>query len=136
MTNNNTVRVALTKCFYCGGNSDILMNKTPTKHLAKKVESMHGKVVSMEPCQTCKEYMKLGIIAITYDEKLTDDKKNPYRTGGFFVLAEHTIAKLIDDEELLRHILSSRFFFMQHEVAETTGLFEMAKDTESKTKPA
>ncbi len=74
------VGVALTKCFYCGEDGDILINQRLTKHSAEKVESMHGHVVSKEPCGTCAEHMKTGIIVITIDgEKSKGDMSNPYR---------------------------------------------------------
>lgn len=47
------VGVALTKCFYCGGDSDIILNRKLTKHHAKKVEEMDGQIINREPCSKC-----------------------------------------------------------------------------------
>ena len=76
--------VALTKCFYCGKDNGIIMNKTLTPFYAAKVKELHGKVVDMEPCPKCKEYMEQGIILISIRDGETGN--NPYRTGGFVVI--------------------------------------------------
>lgn len=82
----NNFEVALTKCFICGKDNEIIMNTRLTEKDAKMVKEMHGKVVSMEPCNECKEYMKKGVILIS----IRDGEKgnNPYRTGGFVVIKD------------------------------------------------
>ena len=77
MSSKNDIGVALTKCFYCGNDSDILMNRVLTKHMADKVKECHGKVVSMEPCQQCKTYMDIGIIVLTYDPEKSPQGQSP-----------------------------------------------------------
>lgn len=56
--------VALTKCFYCLDDGDILMNTRPGTE-NKFIKEVDGKVISMEPCSQCVKYMERGIIIIT-----------------------------------------------------------------------
>jgi len=86
--------VALTKCFYCNEDSDIVLNTRLTKHMAEKVEGMHGKVINKNPCSKCEGYMKQGIIVISIDgEKSKGDMDNPYRMGGFYVMSADGVRK-------------------------------------------
>ena len=52
------LEVALTKCFYCGEDDRIVMNKMLTDRYANAVKEMHGKIVDTEPCQKCADFMK------------------------------------------------------------------------------
>ena len=94
---NNNLEVALTKCFFCQEDSDIIMNTKLTPKYAKAVKEMHGKVVGMNPCSKCTEYMKQGIILISIRDgeerelvAAAREKRmpNPYRTGGWAVVKE------------------------------------------------
>ena len=118
----DTIGVALTKCFYCGENSDILMNTILTKHIADKVKDCHGKVVSMKPCTQCKTYMEMGIILLTYDNEKSKGN-DIYRTGGFFVVREEAVTRWYKDKETLDKVLEGRFTFIEHNLAEKMGLF-------------
>lgn len=124
----NTLGVALTKCYYCNDDSDIIINRTLTESRAKQVEGMHGKVVDMRPCNACKAQMEKGIILITIDEEKSDrdwdraEMPNPYRTGGFFVVTEDAVKRLFPESHL-PFMLKYRWMFIEHEAAEKIGLF-------------
>lgn len=139
---NPRVGVALTRCFYCGEGDRILLNKVLTEHMAKRVESAHNCVLDMEPCNKCKELMGKGVILITIDVAKSDpnwntnpdaDKSNwmpnPYRTGGFFVITDDAVKRIIDNEEMAAWALKHRFMFIEHEAAEKLGLFQVEKGT-------
>jgi hypothetical protein len=140
---NPRVGVALTKCFYCGEGDRILINKLLTESMAKRVESAHGCVIDMEPCNKCKEFMDKGVILITIDDaksganwntpppdKPTNWMPNPYRTGGFFVVTDDAVKRIINNESTVEWALKHRWMFIDHEAAERIGLFAHAKGTQ------
>lgn len=45
---------------------------------------------SLDPCDKCRDYMEQGILLISVDPKRTQDRHNPYRTGGWVVIKEAT----------------------------------------------
>jgi hypothetical protein len=134
--------VALTKCYYCGKDNEIILNKWLTEHMAKQVESMNGMVINMSPCPTCEGYMKQGIILLTIDSNKSDKDwhtrpagkpldqtwiPNPYRTGGFVVVREEAIGTLLGvDTELFKQAQQRRFMFIEHETAVSIGLLKNA----------
>lgn len=139
--------VALTHCFFCGKPDKILLAKTylPSGQPLHDLEPANGKVIDMEPCQECEELMKKGVILLTIDSaksdknwnKPPDDRHlpperrerwmpNPHRTGGFFVLTDDAIRRLISPEEMASHIIKYRWSFIEHEAAERLGLFAHA----------
>lgn len=100
MTKEKKLGVALVHelCRICGKptNEHIIMNQRLTKKNAKDIESLHKKAIgySEEPCDECKEYMTKGYILIGYDEALTKDKSNPYRTGNIWVITFEAAKRL------------------------------------------
>jgi hypothetical protein len=129
---SNTLGVALTKCFFCLGPGAIVMNTRLTEQLARSIESMHDKVLDMTPCSTCKGYMKQGIVLMTFDPDQSEPDwnkeriPNPYRSGGFFVLKESAFKRLLTGSAV-DFALKNRWIFVEHEVAEQLGLFDIAK---------
>ena len=151
MSNEPKVGVALTKCYFCGGDDKIVLNTLLTGQMAKKVEEMHGMVIDMEPCPKCREFMKQGVILLTIDSEKSEpgwnkppsmdqgnpfyrkpsDRRqfipNPYRTGGFFVLKDIAIEQCIHPEAMAQWALKHRWMFIEHKAAEMIGLFDQAK---------
>lgn len=103
------LEIALTKCFICGKDNEIIMNKRLTERDAKMVKEMHGKVVTTEPCNECKEHMKQGIICIS-----VLDNDNEYRTGNMCVVKDEFFKEVIKDEKLLKGILKKRICFIDN----------------------
>ncbi len=141
---HNGVGVALTKCFFCHSNDKIVINKTLTKSSAKKVESMHSKVIDMEPCGKCFKAMDLGIIIITIDNSKSEpdwnkppseytnmseyEKQkrgpfipNPWRAGGWFVVRDEFVTRAFG-EEYAKWAIDNRWMFMEHQAAIDLGL--------------
>lgn len=123
---NDNIEIALTRCFICGEDSDIVMNSILTKKHADSIKAMHGRVITKEPCFKCKEYMDQGIILITVDESKTDDISNPYRTGGFFVVKEEAVKGFLV-EPMLSDVIKKRICFIEHHIARDFGLFRLAE---------
>lgn len=133
------VGVALTKCYYCLEGSDILINTRLTDAAARNVEKLDGCVLSMEPCPTCKKYMRQGVILIAIDEvrsgkdwhippTLNEDRErwmpNPYRTGGFFVVRDEYVRRVFNPPELVDQILKACWSFISDEACRRLGLYE------------
>lgn len=89
-------------CRVCGKptNEHIIMNQRLTENNARDIESMHKKAIgySEEPCDECSEFMTKGFILIEYNERLTTDKSDPYRTGNMWVIKSETAEKLNMDK--------------------------------------
>ena len=129
--------VALTKCYFCGESDKILLAKTynRTKNGMEPVHDLkpfHGKVVDMEPCQKCADYMKQGIILIGIDEAKStpgwnkEKIPNPYRTGPFLVVKEEAIDHFPlrgkGADNIRGFAKKYRFMFVEHEVLEKLGI--------------
>jgi len=93
---NNNVGVAVTKCFICGGDNEIIMNRRLTKRRAQAVEEMHGKVVSTIPCPSCAKQMETHIALI--ETRDGDTSENPYRTGRLAFVEQDAFLKILSDE--------------------------------------
>ena len=113
----NLLGVAMIRCYFCGEPKGIMMNTKLSPNLAKKVEEAHDKVVDMEPCDKCKEWMKQGIILIGVRD---DDKE--YRTGHFAVVSETAIKKILEGTEMLEPVLRNRFAFIDETTWRAVGL--------------
>ena len=106
------VNPAIPKCFYCHQDkNEILL----LGYIQKDKEAPKNAVWDEEPCTTCQEYMKQGIILISVKE--SSDMSNPNRTGGFWVIKDEAIKRFVQDEKLLNHILKKRTCYIPNEVA-------------------
>jgi len=103
----DTLGVALVHelCKICGKeiNEQIVMNQRLSEKNAKDIKAMHKKAIgyAKEPCDECKELMTKGYILIEYDEALTEDKSNPYRTGNIWVITFDAAEKLGVDKDTI-----------------------------------
>lgn len=120
---------ALTKCYFCQKDDKIVLNSLLTTYMAKKVKEMHGKIVDMEPCNECREFMKKGVILITIDSERSDkewykDKiPNPYRTGGWFVITDAAVRKVIQPTAMADWAITHRWMFIETKAAKMIGLY-------------
>ena len=114
-------------CFYCGETKDILLVGAKVSKFKKagfadstgKMNMQIG-VTDMEPCSKCAEHMKQGIVLISAkDEKVVGN--NPYRTGGWIVIKEEALSKMINIE-LFKKIQIKRFAFIPDTVWDMLGL--------------
>jgi len=116
---------ALTKCFYCGEDYKILINKFPkNKKSIKAIKAAHGKVVDTEPCQKCAEHMKQGIIIIAVDKNKTTNPKNPYRTGGWFVVKENLIRNIVKNKDTVKSVIKRRVAFIEDKALREVGFYK------------
>ena len=113
---SNNFEVALTKCYFCGGDNQIVMNRVLTKKHAENVKEMHGKIINKEPCNKCAEYMKKGVILISVRD---DDPE--YRTGGFAVVTDEGIRRAFPKEQA-ETLIKMRAGFIADSLWEMLGL--------------
>lgn len=115
----NSLGVAMIRCYFCGEPKGIIMNTRLRPNLARKVEQAHNKVVDMEPCDKCKEWMKKDIILIG----VKDEDKN-YRTGRFAVVTENAIQEMLAGTKALKPVLQQRVAFIDETTWHAVGLPE------------
>jgi hypothetical protein len=70
-------------------------------------------VLDKNPCDKCESYMQESIILISCREpREGEDLNNPYRTGGWCVVKESAIRKMIKPIELANEIIQKRVAFV------------------------
>ncbi len=99
------------RCSICGDpkNEIILAGQ-----LSDDQEATQSAVCDVRPCDTCRGYMAEGVILISVRNGESGD--NPYRTGGWVVVTDDAIRRLISTPELRDDILKKRVAFLPDEV--------------------
>lgn len=135
--------VALTKCFYCGEGDRILLatRYTLKGEPVKDLQPLHNKIVDMEPCRKCADWMEQGIILLGIDAAKSEPNwnkppepnyvtgeqerwmPNPWRSGAFSVIREEAFKRIIP-EEFHEHALKHRFMFIEHEAMVMMGIIQ------------
>jgi len=120
------VNPTIDTCFYCNKPKDILLvgarvQKFKEAGLADSTGKMNHQigVTNMAPCSKCAGYMKQGIILISCKDD--GDTKNPYRTGGWLVIKEEALGKVIDIK-LFEQLQINRFAFVPDDAWDKLGL--------------
>lgn len=122
---------ALPKCFFCRKDkNEILMNRRLSPGLARQVADMHGKIVDMNPCSECEEWMNRGVLLISVrdGEKLPGSGKmpNPYRTGGWAVVTPDAFSRIMTeikaDKTIVESAIKHRWTFIEDSVWCMLGL--------------
>lgn len=135
--------VGLTQCFYCGEASDILLDTRMRDTFPPGMA-----VYNMRPCSACEEHMKAGIILISVKvgemEKVKQEEAyyrrhhdsfagfcpNPFRSGGWWVIKEEALRRLVHPAELADHIAKLRWSFIPDDAAEKMGLIPGSTETQ------
>jgi len=109
------VNPSLMQCFVClEPKGVVLFGK-----LKEDVEAPRQVCLDREPCDKCKEYMKQGIILISIRDG--ESGNDPYRTGGWVVVKEEALQKVITDPALLE----KRIMFVPDTAWKMLGLPEV-----------
>ena len=74
-----------------------------------------------EPCAECKGWMEKGIILISVDESKSKDMQNPWRSGGFIVVTEDYVRRVLTPE-MLDGVLEKRAAFIPDGIWDLIGL--------------
>ena len=76
-----------------------------------------------KPCKECAGYMKQGVVIMS----VKDGDPN-YRTGGFWVVKEEAMGRVIDNPEMLADVLKRRVCLIGDSVCEKLGLVKADKE--------
>lgn len=124
------VNPGIEQCFVCGGDKGlVLFGKLNAKQRAAFAEaglSSGGKApikvcLDAEPCQECQAHMEAGVVLISVpaDEP---DGANPRRTGGWVVVRDEYVQRVIGTPALVEAILERRLAFVPDDTWDQLGL--------------
>jgi len=130
------VNPSLDQCFYCMKDKGVILFgrlREKQAEALRKSGLIHDSGLDPEaprricldyvPCDECAGYMEQGVILISVDEeKSKGDLKNPYRTGGWVVVKEDAIRRMVTPSELAESIVLRRVAFLPDEVWDKLGL--------------
>jgi hypothetical protein len=120
LSKKHGVNPMLVVCFFCNEESGeiALLGALPGD-----AEAPRRGVLNHEPCSKCKGYMKQGVILISVDEKKSkSDLQNPYRTGGWVVVKEEAVKRMVNEPTLRDAVLRQRVCFLPDDAWEKMGL--------------
>jgi len=103
---------SMSVCFLCGGDKNEIIIPGMLKG---DIEAPRKAVWNKEPCDKCKEYMNMGVMLISVENKT--DQENPYRTGKIVVIKVDAAEKIFGDS-----IKDKRAAFVEDEVWDKLGL--------------
>lgn len=121
-------------CFICGEPKGVILHGVISSRKSCALrkagiavppggEAPRNLVIDKEPCDRCQGYMGQGVILISCREpKEKDDAENPYRTGGWCVVREDLIKRVIQPQELCDDILRKRVAFIPDDAWDMLGL--------------
>lgn len=116
------VNPSLSACFFCGGDkNEIILPGLIRRGDERDVQAPRRAVWNMDPCDTCKGHMAAGVILIEVMESGPVEGE-PTRTGGFAVVRDEAIRRLVNDSELVASIIRKRVCFMPREAWAIIGL--------------
>lgn len=119
--------VALTKCYFCGDSGTVLISQRPTN---KFVDEADGKVTDMTPCSRCADFMEQGVIIIAIDEAKSgpnwfkEKMPNPWRTGGWWVVTDQFVRRVITPNEMADWAIQHRWMFAADDACRKMGLYD------------
>jgi len=141
MSERDTIGVAMTLCYFCGGSKDIILNTRLTTSAAESVKGLHGKVMNMEPCNACADIMKKGVVIIVIDEEKSgpdwskEKPPNPWRTGHMVTVKDDYLKRIKVQPDLLKSILKARGTFMGEDTALKLGVIRSPAAAEFEAPP-
>lgn len=72
-------------------------------------------------CSECQGHMKQGVIMVSVRDG-EEGSENPYRTGGWWVIKEEALRRVVRPPELLEAICKKRMAFVPDSVCRAMGL--------------
>jgi hypothetical protein len=125
LSQKHGVNPSVMLCFVCNESYGVaLLGK-----LRGDAEAPRQGVYERTPCAKCKDLMKRGVVLISVrDGEETD---TPYRTGGWCVVRDEAIARMITTPELRDVTLHKRLAFVPDAVWDALGLPRGEGDNES-----
>lgn len=118
----NKSYVGMANCFICGKVKHLLLDKRLKNSLPQNA------VYDKEPCDSCKEIMKQGVLFIGVKNNQTEEEKNnPYRTGQIIGIKEDAVKKMTINPDLKADILNKRICYIEEDVLIKFGLINKNK---------
>ena len=112
------VNPSMMQCFYCMKDHGLVL----FGRLRGDQEAPRQVCLDKEPCDECKKHMETGVILISVDASRSDDPQNPYRTGGWVVITEDAIRRIVKPKELSEDICRRRMAFVPDDAWDKIGL--------------
>lgn len=100
-------------CYKCGLNAyggkpkDHTCPKCGSDNWTREPVGDNEHIHEVRVCDTCEGYMKQGIVLISIRDG-DEGKENPYRTGGFAVVKDDAIKRIVNDDKLTDSIIRRR----------------------------
>jgi len=134
----NKDHVALVRCYFCGESDRILLATRYNQkgEPLKDLGPLNNKVIDMDPCRKCQDWMKQGIILLGIDPEKSDpvwEKEklpNPFRSGAFSVIKDDAFDRIFDGEGVKEFAHKHRFMFVDHKVLVMLGIVKETADEE------
>jgi hypothetical protein len=119
LSDKHGVNPSISVCFYCNKDKNEIV--LPGK-LKWDVQAPMRGVWSMEPCGTCKDHMDKGVLLISVDEAKSTDPQNPWRTGGWVVIKDEAVRRMVKPDVLADSICKRRMAFVPDAAWDMLGL--------------
>ena len=110
------VNPSVSQCFVCMKDVGVVL----FGKMKGDVEAPRRVCLNKEPCDECKKHMSIGVILISVRDGEEGD--NPYRTGGWVVVRDEFIARIVKPKELADEIIRMRMTFVPDEAWKLLGL--------------
>ena len=108
--------VGMNTCYFCNEPSGVLLDRRLRNTLPRNVG-----VMNMRPCTKCEDLMNILLISIKNDTQMQGSIPNPYRTGGWVIIKQEAIERMLDGD-FLKFALEHRFMFINDEAWDAMGL--------------
>lgn len=118
LSKKHGVNPSVELCYFCGEAKGVVLFGAAYKNKhGEHAEAPREVLLSHEPCDKCREYMKHGVIFIGVANGDDPDK----RTGQFWVLVDEAVKRMLPEGELLTSILTKRVCFIPEEAYTQLG---------------
>jgi hypothetical protein len=82
----------------------------------------HEHISNNGPCEQCTGLMEQGVVCISVRDDPDGDPDNPYRTGGWAVVTDEAIRRIVQPQELAEGIIRKRMAFIPDDAWALIGL--------------
>lgn len=110
------VNPSVMTCFYCGEAKGVAL----LGHIKGDKAAPRAACFDVEPCDTCAGHMKAGVLLISVRDG--ESGPDPYRTGGWCVIKEEALARILNNAALIADIAKKRVAFLPDQVWDAVGL--------------
>lgn len=106
-------------CYICGKDAGVILFGL----LKGDVEAPRKACINKVPCAECKEWMTKGVICISVNPTLSQDKDDPWRSGGWIVLKDEAVERMFGhNKSVLSDVLKHRVMFLEDDAWDELGL--------------